>query len=107
MKLLSDGAPVFLDGSSTRRSFRLYKTGSAENHATSDDVTLKQALMQAMSAPVGPNKNEQERGVFRVKINSGLGYLVYKLGVDTNVTDSAAIFHYHWNYNLDLPLTAT
>lgn len=104
MLLLTNSAPIYLNGSPTRTTFKLYKTSSAQNHKTADDTTLKQALMAALSKPIGPDKTQQEPNVFRVKINSGIGYLVYKLGVAG--PDSAAIFHYHWNYTLDLPLTA-
>jgi hypothetical protein len=101
VQLLSDSAQVYVGNE--RRTFKLYKAGSAENHAASDDATLRQALIQALNAPTGSGKIDQGGGVFRVKINDGIGYLVYKLGVDG--ADSAAIFHYHWNYNLDLPLS--
>ncbi len=100
MKLLTDSAKVFVDGSF--KTFKLYKAGSAEKHATSDDVTLKTELIKALNATV---KENQGGGVFRVKINGGKGYVVYKTGVDG--PNSAAIFHYHFNYHLDLPLSAT
>ena len=80
----------------------LYKTGSAENHKTSDDTTLRTELIKALNAPAA-KKQAQGGGVYRMKINDGLGYIVYKEGVAGMKT--AAIFHYHWNYNLDLPLT--
>lgn len=86
------------------KSFKLYKAGSAENHAASDDITLKTALIQALNVSAPP-KEDQGGGVYRLRINNDLGYSVYKLGVDG--ADSAAIFHYHWNYNLDLPLNVT
>jgi len=99
MQLLTDNAPVFING--VRKTFKLYKAGSAENHRLSDDEELRSQLQRALNLP--PEKKEnQGNGVFRVRINEGEGYLVYKLGVDG--PDSAAIFHYHWNYKLDLPL---
>jgi hypothetical protein len=65
---------------------------------------LKTELIKALNA--APNKKEdQGGGVFRMKINDGHGYVVYKVGVDG--PNSAAIFHYHWNYNLDLPLNVS
>jgi hypothetical protein len=85
-----------------RVEFTLYKTGSAENHKASDDTTLKTELIRALNSS---KKESQGGGVYRVKINDGKGYVVYKTPLD--VPNSAAIFHYHWNYNLDLPLTAT
>lgn len=106
MILLTSTAPIFLDGSNVRQTYSLYKTSSAQNHATADDATLKQALMSALTAPVGGGKTDQGNGVFRVRINSNLGYVVYKTPAVTGDARSAAIFHYHWNYNLDLPLTA-
>lgn len=101
MILLSNAAQIFVNGQ--RRTFKLYKTGSAENHATSDDVTLRTELIKALNAP-DTLKESQGNGVYRVKINGGKGYLVYKLNVQG--PDTAAIFHYHWNYRLDLPLSA-
>ena len=78
--------------------YQLYKSGSAENHAASDDVTLRTELIRALNMDES-KKQDQGGGVWRVRINDGHGYLVYKVvGVD------ATIFHYHWNYNLDLPL---
>jgi hypothetical protein len=107
VKLLTDTAIVFLDGARDRRTFSLYKTSSAEKHGIATDPILKSALISAPTAPVSSTKVQQEPGVYRVKINDGLGYLVYKLGVEPGNPNSAAIFHYHWNYHLDLPLTAT
>jgi len=101
MKLLTSSAPVFVGN--VRKTYKLYKAGSAENHAVSDDETLKQALQKALNGP-DSSKEAQPGNVFRVRINNRMGYLVYKLGVDG--PDSAAIFHYHWNYRLDLPLSA-
>jgi hypothetical protein len=109
MQLLTSTAQIYLDGGNVRTTYALYKTSSAENHATADDQTLKTALISAMCAAVGGNKTDQGGGVFRVRINGGLGYLVYRTpanpGAGAGLT--AAIFHYHWNYNLDLPLTTT
>jgi hypothetical protein len=102
LKLLTDSATIFVG--SARKTYKLYKTGSAENHRTSDDQTLKTALIQALNAP-DAQKQFQADGSVRFKINTGKGYVVYKTGVSG--PDSAAIFHYHWNYTLDLPLTAT
>ena len=102
LKLLTDGATIYVGG--VKKTFKLYKTGSAENHATSDDQSLKTALIQALNASAAL-KQVQPDGAVRFKINSGKGYVVYKTGVSG--VDSAAIFHYHWNYTLDLPLTAT
>ena len=88
-----------------RETFTLYKASSAENHKTSDDATLKQELLKALNLP--DNKKEaQEANVFRVRINERKGYLVYKVNVD-GTPNSACIFHFHWNYHLDLPLSAT
>lgn len=102
MQLLTGSAQVYVNDVQT--TFKLYKAGSAENHAVSDDTTLKTELIRALNAR--PNtKEDQGGGVFRYKINEGKGYLVYKVGVMG--ANSAAIFHYHWNYNLDLPLNAS
>jgi hypothetical protein len=104
MTLLSPAAPVWLDGTGERKSFKLYKAGSAEKHAASDSETLRKALQQALNAKVdGSVKTDQGGGVFRYKINNKIGYLVYKLGVDGE--DSACMFHYHWNYTMDLDLS--
>jgi hypothetical protein len=102
MKLLTNSAQVYLGN--VRKTYKLYKDGSAENHKISDDESLKLALIQALNGK-DDTKQAQPGNVFRVKINNGKGYLVYKLGVDG--PNSASIFHYHWNYNLDLPLSAT
>jgi len=102
MILLTDSAKVFINGKF--ETFKLYKSGSAQNHRTSDDTTLKTELIKALNAPAAA-KQAQGGNVFRYKINDGKGYIVYKLGV--NGANSAAIFHYHWNYTLDLPLTVT
>ena len=52
----------------------------------------------------GLEKKEQETCVFRLQLNERKGYVVYKLkSPDAN---SACPFHYHWNYTLDLPLSA-
>lgn len=102
MILLSNSAKVFVGGQFT--TFKLYKTGSAEKHSVSDDVTLTTELIKALNAP-DMRKESQGNGVFRMKINDGKGYLVYKLNVQG--PNTAAIFHYHWNYHLDLPLSAT
>jgi hypothetical protein len=95
----------FVYVNNVKQTFTLYKTGSAEKHKTSDDVTLKTELIKALNAP-DSKKQDQGGGVVRYKINDGKGYLVYKSPVN-NLPNTAAIFHYHWNYNLDLPLTAT
>jgi hypothetical protein len=101
MQLLTNEAQVYVND--VRKTFKLYKAGSAENHRLSDDQALKTELIKALNAK--PNMQEdQGGGVFRVKINDGHGYIVYKVGVDG--PDTAAIFHYHWNYTLDLPLSA-
>jgi len=89
----------------TRKTFKLYKAGSAEKHPASDDETLKKAFIRALNLPASDHAvTDEGNNVFRVKINNGKGKLVYKLGVDG--ADSAAIFHYHWNYSFDLPLNA-
>ncbi|MBE8232841.1 MAG: hypothetical protein HAW67_03840 [Endozoicomonadaceae bacterium] len=98
--LLTNEAQIYLNGGSNRETYTLYKSGSAENHRSSDDQTLKQALIQALSSPL-ENKEDQDNGVYRVRINDGHGYLVYKV---IPKDKKATIFHYHWNYNLDLPL---
>jgi putative component of toxin-antitoxin plasmid stabilization module len=109
MQLLTSTAQIYLDGSKTRQTYSLYKTSSAENHKSADDVTLKSALISALTAAVGGGKSDQGGGVFRVRINEGKGYVVYRTpaGPGAGAGLTAAIFHYHWNYNLDLPLTAT
>ncbi len=106
MKTLTLNSIVYLDGGSTRYTYELYKASSAERHATADDVTLKQALIAGLNAPIGKNKIDQGNGVFRYRINNGLGYLVYKTPGVTGVARSATVFHYHWNYKLDDPLDA-
>jgi hypothetical protein len=105
MRLLIAGANVYLDNAQDRTILNLYISGSAQKHKTSDEITLKQAFKQALGAAVdGVKKKEQEAGVFRFKINDGKGYVVYKMkSPDDN---SACLFHYHWNYTLDLPLSA-
>ncbi len=102
LTLLTDSATIYVNN--VKKTYKLYKTGSAENHRTSDDQTLKTALIQALNASAA-QKQFQVDGSVRFKINSNKGYVVYKTGVSG--VDSAAIFHYHWNYTLDLPLTAT
>lgn len=87
-----------------RVTYDLYKAGSAEKHKASDDITLKTELLKALNLP-DSLKEHQKQGVVRVKINQGHGYLVYKL--NSVGTNSATIFHYHWNYHLDLPLSVT
>jgi hypothetical protein len=82
--------------------YRLYKAGSAQKHAASDDVTLKTALQKALNADVGRDKEDQGEGVFRHKINDRKGYVVYRVN---HVRKEAVIFHYHWNYTMDLPLS--
>lgn len=106
MLLLTNSATVYLDGSNVRQTFSLYKTSSAQNHRSSDDQSLKFELIKALNAPFGANKIDQGDGVVRFKINNGNGYLVYKRPAITEDPTSAAIFHYHWNYTLDLPLSA-
>lgn len=104
MILLIAGSIVYLDDAKDRSNLNLYITPSAKKHAASDTTTLAQAFKRALSAKVdGINKKEQEAGVFRVKINSGNGYIVYKL--KTPDDNSACLFHYHWNYKMDLPLS--
>jgi hypothetical protein len=100
MILLTDSAKVFVNGSF--QTFKLYKAGSAQNHRASDDLTLKTELIRALNALPGTTE-AQGNNLFRYKINGGKGYIVYKLGV--NGPNSAAVFHYHWNYSMDLPLT--
>ena len=100
MELLTNGAKVFVNG--RFETYKLYKAGSAEKHAASDDVTLKAALIKALNLD-SALKVDQGNGVFKVRINGTKGYLVYKVGVDG--PNSASIFHYHWNYSMDLPLT--
>lgn len=107
MDLLTATATIYLDGGAARQTYSLYKDGSAQRHASADDTTLRTALISALSAPLSANKTAQGNGVYRVRINSGNGYLVYKTPCVPNVPRSASIFHYHWNYHLDLPLTAT
>lgn len=104
MAQLTSSAQVYYDGGAQRATWTLYKTGSASKHASADDQTLKQELIKALSLP--PEKKEhQGQGVCRVRINGGKGYIVYRTGVSG--PNTAAIFHYHWNYHLDLPLDAT
>jgi hypothetical protein len=100
MVTLSTDAKVYVNN--VLQSFTLYKAGSAEKHSGSDDETLRKALQSAMNQPDN-KKQYQGNNVYRVKINNGNGYVVYKTGVIG--VNSAAIFHYHWHYNLDLPLT--
>lgn len=103
MKLLLAGAIVYLDNANVRSNINLYISDSAQKHKTSDEITLQQAFKQALGAAVdGVKKKEQESNVYRFKINEGKGYLVYKLKSPDD--DSACLFHYHWNYTLDLPL---
>ncbi len=97
--LLTDSARVYENGAFV--TYKLYKSGSAEKHAASDDQTLKTELIKAMNADAS-KKEAQGDGVYRFKINDGLGYLVYRMGP---VPNEATIFHYHWNYSMDLPLT--
>lgn len=95
---------VYVEGEEGKGSFadvRLYKAGSAQKHAASDDITLKQALIRALNAPAN-KKESQGSGVFRVRINEGHGYLVYRMNPREL---EAVIFHYHWNYRMDDPLT--
>jgi len=105
MRLILAGANVYLDNAQDRTILNLYISGSAQKHKAADEITLKQAFKQALGAAVdGIKKKEQEAGVFRFKINDGKGYIVYKMkSPDDN---SACLFHYHWNYTLDLPLSA-
>ena len=108
MQLLTSTAQIYLDGSNVRQTYSLYKTATAENHSSADDATLKAALISGLTAAVGGNKTAQGGGVFRVRINGGQGYIVYRTpaGPGAGAGLTAAIFHYHWNYNLDLPLNA-
>jgi len=96
--MLTDSAKVYVNGVFV--TYKLYKDGSAAKHAASDDTTLKQALIAAMNADES-TKTVEPNNVFRYKINNGLGKLVYKVGPMPN---EATIFHYHWNYTMDLPL---
>lgn len=89
---------------SQKLTYTIYKTGSAEKHSSSDDETLRSSLQRALNAKDSAKEN-QGGGVYRFKINDGKGYLVYKINLN-GVPNTAAIFHYHWNYNLDLPLNA-
>jgi hypothetical protein len=86
-------------------TYQLFKTGSAQKHATSDDTTLRTELIKALNLDEA-KKEKQGGGVYRVKINDGKGYMVYKAPLG-DVPKTAAIFHYHWNYHLDLPLNVT
>ena len=95
---------VYVEDEEGKGSFaevRLYKAGSAQKHAASDDTTLKQALIRALNAPAR-DKQDQGEGIVRMRINNNLGYLVYRIYPRDLM---AVIFHYHWNYKLDDPLT--
>ncbi|MBD8528888.1 MULTISPECIES: hypothetical protein [unclassified Massilia] len=107
MHLLTSDAQVYLDGGNARQTYTLYKTASAQGHATADDTTLRTALIRALNMQTGGDKVHQGAGVYRVRINNRRGYLVYKTPCIHGQAASAAIFHYHWNYHLDLPLDET
>jgi putative component of toxin-antitoxin plasmid stabilization module len=94
---------VYVNGK--REQFTLYKADSAGKHATSDEITLKQEFIKALNLPES-SKEPQGDGVYRVRINGGKGYLVYRTPLN-DVPNSAVMFHFHWNYHLDLPLSAT
>jgi hypothetical protein len=82
----------------------LYKEGSAERHSGADNEELRSQLQKALNmSDTNPNKIFQGKDVYKVKINEGIGYLVYKVKVRGDY--SACIFHYHWNYYLDIPIT--
>lgn len=102
MEELTNNAQIFLDGDNSRTTFTLYKNFSAQNHAISSDEDLRLHFTQALSRPVGDGKVYQENDdSYRVSINNGKGYLVYKIPAVSDNPNSAVIFHYHWNYNLD------
>ncbi len=86
-----------------KETFSLYKEASATKHAASDDITLKAELIRALNAADNKKEN-QGNGVYRFRINGGKGYLVYKINLN-GVPNTACVFHYHWNYTMDLPLT--
>lgn len=104
MQLLTDSATIYIDGGNIKEKYSLYKASSAEKHKSSDDTTLKTALIQALCAQIDKNKTHQGNGVYRFKINEGKGYLVYLKPANAKIPNSACIFHYHWNYTLDMPL---
>jgi hypothetical protein len=83
------------------QKFVVYGTESAKKHSGSDPETLRKELQKALNAP--PNKQiAQGDGVFKVYINEGNGYVVFKLNDPGPLC--AKIFHYHWHYELDNPL---
>jgi len=73
----------------------LFKVGTAQNHGGSDDTTLRTELIKALNLDPS-KKTDQGGGAWRVTLNGGKGYLVYRV----NGTD-ATIVHYHWNHNMD------
>jgi putative component of toxin-antitoxin plasmid stabilization module len=89
--------PVYVNNK--RETFTLYADESATKHSGADNERLRLELQKALNAPDSA-KVEQEKGVFRVKINQGKGYLVYKTNLN-DVPNTAMIFHYHENYFLD------
>lgn len=78
--------------------YTLEATESAFKHGGSDKISLKMELQKALNIK-DSEKEDQGDNTYKVRINSGKGYLVYKLD-----GTKATLFHYHWNYNLDGPL---
>ena len=82
-----------------RQTFTLYKDEkSVDKHAGSELLTLKPEFIKALNLP-DAKKEAQGGGVFKVRINDGKGYIVYRTPVD-GVPNSAMVFHFHWNYHL-------
>lgn len=107
MQLLLSAATVYPNGGAIQEKYDLYKASSAEKHAVSDQQTLTFEFKKALTAPVSATKVHQGNGVYRVKVNNGNGYVVYKTPAQPNLPKSACIFHFHWHYNLDLPLVVS
>jgi hypothetical protein len=96
---LSDGCKVWVGNGF--QDFTVYATESAQKHFGADMETLRSNIQKALNVP--DNQKTAEPGnCFKVRINNNLGYVVYKL--NSQGPKTATIFHYHWNYQLEVKL---
>jgi len=79
------------------QTWTLYYTPSSQKHAASDIETLRSGVQKGLNSTGGTAV-----GNHKISINDGLGYLVYTIA--NPLALEATIFHYHFNYSMDLPL---